>query len=317
MGIVSAFDSPIFVKYFLLLLTFIIMNSSLISTVLLPLALAIIMFGLGLALTLHDFKRIVISPKAVFVGSITQLVVLPALGFGIAYFMLSSTPELAVGLIILAMCPGGPTSNLLTHLGNGDTALCITLTAISSIVKIFTIPIMVNLGISIFMEQSVDVHLDVASTIVKIVAITIIPASLGMLVKSKFEAFAQKAQSPVKIMSAVFLVLIIVAAILKEKANIAVFFAEAGPAALLLNLSGMTIGYFLPLIFKLNPGQQLTISIETSIQNGTLAIGIASSPLMLNNSTMAIPAAVYSIIMFITAGIFISILNKRRKVSLL
>jgi BASS family bile acid:Na+ symporter len=226
--------------------------------------------------------------------------------------MLSSTPELAVGLIILAMCPGGPTSNLLTHLGNGDTALCITLTAISSIVKIFTIPIMVNLGISIFMEQSTIVHLDVASTIVKIMAITIIPASLGMLVKAKFDSFALKAQSPVKIMSAVFLVLIIVAAILKEKSNIVLFFAEAGPAALLLNLSGMGIGYFLPLIFKLNSGQQLTISIETSIQNGTLAIGIASSPLMLNNSTMAIPAAVYSIIMFISAGIFISILNKRK-----
>jgi BASS family bile acid:Na+ symporter len=288
------------------------MSSTFISSVLLPLALAIIMFGLGLSLVLNDFKRIVTSPKAVLVGSITQLIVLPALGFGIAYFMLSSTPELAVGLIILAMCPGGPTSNLLTHLGNGDTALCITLTAISSIVKIFTIPIMVNLGISIFMEQSTIVHLDVASTIVKIMAITIIPASLGMLVKAKFDSFALKAQSPVKIMSAVFLVLIIVAAILKEKSNIVLFFAEAGPAALLLNLSGMGIGYFLPLIFKLNSGQQLTISIETSIQNGTLAIGIASSPLMLNNSTMAIPAAVYSIIMFISAGIFISILNKRK-----
>ncbi len=190
------------------------MDSSLISTVLLPLALAIIMLGLGLALTLNDFKRIIISPKAVFVGSITQLVVLPA---------------------------------------------------------------------------------------------------LGMLIKSKFESFANKAQSPVKILSAVFLVLIIVTAILKEKSNIAEFFAVAGPAVLLLNLSGMTIGYFLPLIFKLNSSQQLTISIETSIQNGTLAIGIASSPMMLNNSTMAIPAAVYSIIMFVTAGIFISILNKRRK----
>src|SRR5437868_1881315 len=111
------------------------MNASLISTVLLPLALAIIMFGLGLALTLSDFKRIVVFPKAVFVGAVTQLVVLPSLGFAIAYFMLQSSPELAVGLIILAMCPGGPTSNLLTHLGNGDTALCITLTAISSIVK--------------------------------------------------------------------------------------------------------------------------------------------------------------------------------------
>lgn len=290
------------------------MNASLISTVFLPLALAIIMFGLGLALSINDFKRIVIFPKAVFIGAITQLVVLPLLGFGIAYFMLSSNPELAVGLIILAMCPGGPTSNLLTHLGNGDTALCITLTAISSIVKIFTIPIMVNLAIGIFMNQALDVHLDVASTIVKIVTITIFPAALGMLIKSKFIGFAENAQKPVKITSAVFLVLIIVAAVLKEKAQIAEFFILAGPAAFLLNVLGMGIGYFLPKIFNLNSSQQLTISIETSIQNGTLAIGIASSPLMLNNSTMAIPAAVYSIIMFITAGVFISFLNRSRKV---
>lgn len=293
------------------------MDASIISTVLLPLALAIIMFGLGLSLTLEDFKRIIIFPKAVFIGAITQLVFLPIIGFLIAYFMLASTPELAVGLVILAMCPGGPTSNLLTHLGNGDTALCITLTAISSIVKIFTIPIMVNFAITIFMNSDVVVQLDTVSTIIKIVTITLVPAALGMLIKSKLNNFAMAAQKPVKIMSAVFLVLIIVATILKEKANIMQFFADAGLAALLLNILGMTIGYFLPKLFNLNKGQQLTISIETSIQNGTLAIGIASSPLMLNNSTMAIPAAVYSIIMFITAGIFISYLNsKATKISL-
>jgi BASS family bile acid:Na+ symporter len=287
------------------------MDSSIISTVLLPLALAIIMFGLGLSLTIDDFKRIVIFPKAVLIGAITQLVVLPVLGFIIALFMLSSTPELAVGLIILAMCPGGPTSNLLTHLGNGDTALCITLTAISSIVKIFTIPIMVNFAISSFMLETVAIQLDVVSTILKIVTITLIPAALGMLIKSKLENFANAAQKPVKIMSAIFLVLIIVATIVKEKANIAQFFADAGLAALVLNILGMSIGYFLPTLFNLNKKQQFTISIETSIQNGTLAIGIASSPLMLNNSTMAIPAAVYSIIMFITAGIFIAYLNNK------
>ncbi len=289
------------------------MDSSIISTVLLPLALAIIMFGLGLSLTLDDFKRIIVFPKAVFLGAITQLVVLPMLGFIIAFFLLSSTPELAVGLIILAMCPGGPTSNLLTHLGNGDTALCITLTAISSVVKIFTIPIMVNFAISTFMLQTVTMHLDIFSTILKIVTITLAPAALGMFIKSQFNTFADAAQKPVKIMSAIFLVLIIVATLIKEKGNIAQFIADAGFAALLLNLLGMGIGYFLPTLFNLNKKQQLTISIETSIQNGTLAIGIASSPLMLNNSTMAIPAAVYSIIMFITAGIFISYLNSQAR----
>lgn len=289
------------------------MQSSVLSTVFLPLALAIIMFGLGLSLSLQDFKRIFNHPKAMIIGSVTQLILLPMLGFLIAALMLSGTPELAIGLIILAMCPGGPTSNLLTHLGNGDTALCISLTAISSIVKIFTIPVMVNIAIQKYMGTATELHLDVLSSILKIITITLIPASIGMVIKSKAPAFAEKSQKPVKIMSAVFLVLIILAAILKEKEHIVEFFSIAGPAALLLNLSGMLVGYFIPQLFKLPVSQQITISIETSIQNGTLAIAIASSPLMLNNSTMAIPAAVYSIIMFITAGIFISFLKRTRK----
>lgn len=290
------------------------MNSSIISTVFLPLALAIIMFGLGLSLKPSDFKRILVYPKAMLIGAFTQLILLPILGFTIAALLLKDSPELAVGLIILAMCPGGPTSNLLTHLGNGDTALCISLTAISSIVKIFTIPVMVNYALSKYMSADTALHLDVLSSIVKMVAITIVPASLGMLVKAFAENFATKAQRPVKIMSAVFLVLIIVAAIVKERASIVDSLLVAGPAALLLNLSGMTIGYYLPYLFKLPVAQQVTISIETSIQNGTLAIAIASSPLMLNNATMAVPAAVYSLIMFITAGIFISVVNKRQAV---
>jgi bile acid:Na+ symporter, BASS family len=289
------------------------MESSIITTVLLPIALAIIMFGLGLTLVPDDFKRIILLPKAVFVGSFTQLVILPALGFAIAALLLKDQPELAVGLIILAMCPGGPTSNLFTHLGNGDIALCITLTAISSMVKIFTIPLMVNIALVHYMGTDTELQLNVVNSIFKIFAITIIPAALGMLVKAKFNNFAEKAQKPVKIMSAVFLFLIVAAAFFKEKDNINDFFLLAGPAAILLNLAGMTVGYFIPQLLNLPLTQKITISIETSIQNGTLAIGIASSPMMLNNSTMAIPAAVYSIIMFITASLFITFLNWKKK----
>jgi BASS family bile acid:Na+ symporter len=290
------------------------MESNIISTIFLPLALGIIMFGLGLSLTVNDFKRIILSPKAMIIGSFTQLIILPVLGFGISALLLNKSPELAVGLIILAMCPGGPTSNLLTHLGNGDTALCLSLTAISSIVKIFTIPIMVNVAIQNYLGATQQLQLDVFSSIIKIFSITIIPASIGMIVKAVFSEFADEAQKPVKIMSAIFLILIIVAAILKERQNIVEFFTLAGPAALLLNLSGMTLGYYVPQIFKLPATQRITISIETSIQNGTLAIAIASSPLLLNNSTMAIPAAVYSIIMFITAGIFISLVKRKKNI---
>jgi BASS family bile acid:Na+ symporter len=288
------------------------MNPGIISTALLPLALAIIMFGLGLSLKAGDFKRIFLYPKAIIIGSFTQLVLLPVLGFTIAALLLKSSPELAIGLIILAMCPGGPTSNLLTHLANGDTALCISLTAISSIVKIFTIPIMVNIAIMHYMGVASEFHLDVLSSILKIVTITIVPAALGMLVKAWAPAFAQKAQKPVKVMSAVFLVLVILAAIYQERNTIVRSMVIAGPAALLLNISGMLLGYYIPRLFNLPWAQQITISIETSIQNGTLAIAIASSPLMLGNATMAIPAVVYSLIMFITAGLFISLVNRRK-----
>ncbi len=289
------------------------MNPGIIPTVLLPLALAVIMFGLGLSLRVSDFKKIFQYPKAVLTGSFTQLVLLPLLGFGIAALLLSHSPELAIGLIILAMCPGGPTANLITHLANGDTALCISLTAISSIVKIFTIPVMVNIAIQQYMGESQVLQLAVVDSIIKIITITLVPAALGMLVKAKFSRFAEAAQKPVKILSAVFLVLVILAAILQERDTIGHSFSVAGPAALLLNISGMTLGYFIPQLLRLPVNQRITISIETSIQNGTLAIAIASSPLMLNNSTMAIPAVVYSLIMFITAGIFVSFLSRRRK----
>lgn len=289
------------------------MEASFLSAVLLPLALGIIMLGLGLSLTPADFSRIFMKPKAMLVGSFTQLVLLPLLGFVVAALMLRDSPELAVGLIILAMCPGGPTSNLIVHLADGDTALCLSLTAISSIVKIFTIPLFVNLAIQQYMGETQVLQLDVVSSIVKIFTITIIPAAIGMLIKARFNKLAEAAQKPVKLLSAIFLVLVIVGTVYQERAQIADFFKLAGPAALVLNLAGMTLGYFIPQILNLNMGQRITISIETSVQNGTLAIAIASSPLMLNNSTMAIPAAVYSLIMFVTAGVFVAILKNRSK----
>lgn len=291
------------------------MVSNVFATVGLPIALFVIMFGLGLSLTLNDFRRIWASPKAIFVGSLTQLVLLPILGFSIAELLLHDSPELAIGLIILSMCPGGPTSNLLTHLGNGDTALCISLTVISSTIKVFTIPIMVNIAIQQYIPDSAQAQLNVIDSIIKILVIMIVPAFLGMFVKARSEKFAERAQKPVKILSAIFLLLVIAVAVHKERANIAEYIMIAGPSALLLNLAGMTIGYYLPKIFHLPVKQQVTISIETSIQNGTLAIAIASSPLMLNNTTMAIPAAVYSLIMFITAGVFVYYVSKRKAIA--
>src|SRR5690554_3217551 len=205
------------------------MEASFLSAVLLPLALGIIMLGLGLSLTPADFSRIFMKPKAMLVGSFTQLVLLPLLGFVVAALMLRDSPELAVGLIILAMCLGGPTSNLIVHLADGDTALCLSLTAISSIVKIFTIPLFVNLAIQQYIGESQALQLDVASSIVKIFTITIIPAAIGMVIKAKFSKLALAAQRPVKLLSAIFLVLVIVGTVYQERAHMIEFFKVAGP----------------------------------------------------------------------------------------
>jgi BASS family bile acid:Na+ symporter len=282
------------------------MQSSPLTDVFLPAALFVIMLGLGLSLTLADFRRVLTSPRAVIVGAVAQLILLPLLGFGLAAWLLPHQPALAVGLILLAMCPGGSTANLFTHIGGGDTALCLTLTAISSLVKVFTIPLVVNYALVLYqIGGDTPLQLNVLDSIAKIVVITILPAALGMIIRRLRPALADRAERPVKVASAVFLVLVIAGTLYRERANLADYFAVAGPAALLLNLLGMGLGFLLPLLARLPLRQQLTISIETSIQNGTLAITIASATHLLNNGQMAIPAAVYSLIMFATVGVLL------------
>ncbi len=290
------------------------MQQSILSTLLLPLALFIIMFGLGLSLTVADFKRVLQQPRAVLVGAIMQLVLLPALGFAIAWLMLRDSPALAAGLVLLSLCPGGTTANLITHLGRGDTALCITLTAVSSSIKIFTIPLFMNIALALFMGTESDVRLDPVKSIGQMLVIVVVPALMGMLVRSRAATLAARAERPVKLASALFLLLVIASAIYQERANLLQYLVQAGPAALVLNLAGMGLGYLVPLVLRLPLRQRITISIETSIQNGTLAITIAT--LLLNNTVMTIPAAVYSLVMFVTVGIFVALLNQRYKTEL-
>ena len=292
------------------------MTASPLTDVFLPAALFVIMFGLGLSLTWGDFARVLTSPRAVLVGAFAQLVLLPVLGFGLAAWLLPHEPALAVGLILLAMCPGGSTANLFTHLGGGDTALCLTLTAVSSLVKVFTIPLVINYALVLYQIGGPSgvgepLQLNVIDSIVKIVVITLLPAALGMLVRRWRPALAERAERPVKVASTVFLVLVIVGTIYRERAHIVDYFAVAGLAALALNLLGMGLGFVLPRLARLPLKQQLTISIETSIQNGTLAITIASATHLLNNGTMAIPAAVYSLIMFATVGLLLVAVRRR------
>ena len=278
------------------------MQSSVLTELFLPFSLAVIMFGMGLSLRIEDFKRILIYPKAVGIGLLNQLIFLPVIAFGIAN-LFELPAELAVGLMILAVCPGGATSNLITHLAKGDAALSITLTAFSSVITVFTIPFLVNYSIGHFIPGGEAQQLEVVGTVVSVLVITIIPVALGMLVFAKAPNLAAKLDLPFRRISAIFFVIIVVAAVVKEKENLVRYFVEAGPAALALNVATLALSFGTARLFKLPFRQGLTIAIESGIQNGTLGITIAATLLM--NSVMTIPSAIYSLIMFGTAALVI------------
>ena len=284
------------------------MNSS--STVILAIALFIIMLGMGLSLVKNDFTRILKYPKAIILGLVNQILVLPL----IAYLLLSiypTSPEIAIGVMILAACPGGPTSNLIAHLAKGDTALSVSLTAISSLLTIITIPIIVNFALTKFLEVGQIIQLPIFKTIVQIFAIVIIPISIGMMIKAKRPEFATNMAKPVRTASGVVLILVITGIILKEKAHIIPYFKQAGLITLALNICTMAFGYFSSKLLRLAPKQAVSISIESGIQNGTMAIMIAT--VLLSNTAYAIAPAIYSLIMFGTGGLMIVFFSKKAK----
>jgi BASS family bile acid:Na+ symporter len=279
------------------------MESNFLTAVFLPLALFIIMLGMGLGLTLDDFKRVLVEPKAVILGLIAQLIILPVAGFTLAtIFPLS--PELAVGLMLLAACPGGSTSNMITYLVKGNVALSITLTAISSVITVFTIPLVVNISMQKFMGEGVALQLPFWNTVIQIAVITLIPITIGMLLHRYRPKFAVTVEKGVKWLSLFFLGLIIVGLLLKERANVASFFLQVGGVTLTLNILTMILGYVLATFSQLDKRSRKSITIEVGIQNATLALAIASTPTLLNMPTMAIPAAIYALIMFTTSAVF-------------
>ncbi len=279
------------------------MESSFLTTVFLPLALFIIMLGMGLGLTLKDFQRILTEPKGVLLGLIAQLVMLPLIGLALAT-VLPLTPELAVGVMILTACPGGPTSNLMTYLAKGRVALSITLTAIGSLITVFTIPLVVNAAMGYFMGAGADLQLPFVTTVIQIAVITLVPVSVGMLLHHYTPQCAATVEKQVKWLAMFFLGLVIAGLLLKERANVLSFFLQVGWVTLPLVVLSMSAGYGLARLARLDQPSATAITIEVGIQNGTLAIAIASAPTFLNNPTMAIPSAIYSLVMFVIGGVF-------------
>ncbi|MBY5958839.1 bile acid:sodium symporter family protein [Membranicola marinus] len=273
-----------------------------ISNLILAIGLMLVMWGMGLSLVVDDFKRVVRYPKAMVIGLVSQLVLLPLIGYALVLLM-NVPAEIAVGVMILAACPGGATSNLITHLSRADAALSVSLTAVTSVITVVTIPLIVNFAMESFLDQSEMIRLDFLETIVKISMIVLIPVALGMTVRHFWPHVANKLGKTVRIASAAILILIIVGVVIKEKDVLPGYFVDAGIVSLLLNITTILVGFFLGRVFSLSPQQSTSISIESGMQNGTLALAVAGG--LLNNAAFAIAPAVYSIIMFFTAGMII------------
>lgn len=283
------------------------MQGGLITNLLLPLSLGIIMLGLGLSLTLADFTRVVRYPKAAIIGLTIQMLVLTSAAFLIAV-VFQLPPELAVGLLLLAAAPGGATANVYSHLAHGDVALNITLTAVNSALSLLTLPFIVTFALQYFMASDQYVPPPFRK-IIEVGLIIVLPVVIGMLVRQFAPRFAAKMEKPIRIFSVLLLALLVMLAVAQSWEVLVKYFAVVGFACLVFNLVSMAVGYAAPLALKLPEKQAIAISMEIGIHNGTLAIYIALN--VLNNGTMGVPAAIYSLIMFVTAGVFAWWLNRR------
>lgn len=272
------------------------MDSAL-TTVGLPIALAIIMFGLGLDLTPADFRRIGRHPKAVAIALVCQIVILPAICFGLVVGF-DLDPLLAIGMLLLAASPGGTTANLFSHLFRGDVALNISLTAINSILALLTLPLITNAAIDYF-DQGDSVSLPFGE-VVQVFAIVLIPVAIGMAVKASRPGFAAAMDRPVRIGSAIILAVLVLGILLDQRENVADYLAEVGIVAALFCAISLVLGYAVPRALGVRDDQAIASSMEIGVHNGTLAIFVAVE--VLDSTEISVPAAVYSIVMFVLAA---------------
>ena len=280
-----------------------------IGQIFLPISLAIIMLGMGLSLVTDDFVRLFTYPKAVLVGLCNQLLFLPLIGFAIVV-LFDLNPTMAVGVMILSVCPGGPTSNLITQVSRGNIGLSVTLTALASLITVFTIPILLSKATAYLTgDTDVVIQLPILETMLQILVITVIPISIGMLIRKRREAFALRMEKPMRTASTVLFVIIFLIIIIANKDNLTQAMKVVGLPTLLLNLSTMGMGYLSAKLFGITGKSQISITIESGIQNGTLAFVIATT--MLNNLEMGLPTGAYSIWMFITGGFLMWRLGKK------
>jgi BASS family bile acid:Na+ symporter len=274
----------------------------------LPISLILIMTGVGMGLKVADFRRVIAQPKAFFIGAICQMAILPLIAVAIIE-LTGLTGPLAIGLFILALCPGGTTSNLYTLLARGDVGLSVSLTAVIGFITPFTIPILGAWAIGHYATAEQAIVFPVLKTWVTLIVVTVIPVIVGMLLRAKWESLALRLEPWVSKFSIAVLALVIVVICVNLGEKLIDFALLAGPAALILNLVTMTLGYVAGSLLLHHEDQARTISLEVGLQNGTLALMITTG--ILQNAEMSVAPSVYSLLMFITATLFTVWVRKR------
>jgi bile acid:Na+ symporter, BASS family len=276
------------------------------AVVLLPIALAVIMTSLGLSLTVADFRRVVAYPRGVAIGMLNLALISPALAFGIAE-ALDLDPALAVGLVLLGASPGGTMANMLTHLARGDTALSITMTAVSSVGAVITVPLFLELATSHFGAAELDQDVDMLGVVARVLLITVVPLSLGMYLRSRSPTRVAELEPKVKRVALCVFVAVVAGAVIAENERVLDNLDDVALAAIALNLAAMAISFSIARVARLDDRQSTAIAIELGIHNATLAIAIGASI----STVLTIPAAVYSAFMFISAGLFARLMYRR------
>lgn len=284
------------------------MQSSAALSIGLPAALCIIMLGLGLSLRLGDFIRVLARPWPIAVGLFCQVVLLPSLCFVLVYFS-SLPPAICVGMMLLAASPGGTSATLFTHLARGDIALSISLTAVSSLLAIVTLPVIANLSLLAFYGEDGAVRLQLYQ-VLQIFAVAIVPALIGACIQKLYPAFAERLEKPVKLLASLFLAAVVLVTLIGQWRLLVEWGLTVGVLALAFSVISISVGYWVPRMLNIERRQAVALSMSIGLHNAALVIALAMSEQMLNNPEMAIPPAAYGLISYVVGGFFVWKLNR-------
>ena len=280
-----------------------------VATKIAPIALALIMLGLGMSLTIQDFLRVIKIPKDFLVGFICQLILLPIIAF-ILIKLLNTPSELAIGVMLIAAAPGGVTSNILTKFANGDVALSISLTAIISLISIISVPLIVFNSIDLFEIDNISKDISMIGISLKMFFVVTVPVIIGMIIKNYANDFVSNKALIIQRISVFLFVLVFIAIYIEEWDNIVSFIARAGLIALILNITMMVVGFYAAKFFASGVAQQRCISLECGLQNGTLAAFVGTQIFDGSSMVFIVPAAAYALVMMVTSIIFVFIIKK-------